>query len=145
MISVEVKKKLELVEKEAQKYYETIYASVSKAEISNFKSWWANTCSNLILPSEYLDIISMIDGFDFDGLSFYSISKGKNNIYESNEIYWENENLREYLFIGESSVSWYGISFNTNKYYVLDKPSCSIINEFLEFDGLILEALESIL
>ena len=92
-----------------------------------------------------MGIVYIIDGFDFDSLSFYSINYDKeNNLYESNEIYWENENLKEYLFIGEDSISWYCISFNTEKYYILDKPSGSVIDEFFQFDDLLMTAFESI-
>ena len=44
-----------------------------------------------------------------------------------NEIYWENENLKQYLFLGEDSISWYGIAIESGEYYILDKPSGSVM------------------
>jgi len=145
MINTNIKEKLDVIETIAEKYNETIYSGVTIKEINFFKHWWLQNCNQLTIPNGYLGIVYIIDGFDFDGLSFYSINYDKeNNLYESNEIYWENENLKEYLFIGEDSISWYCISFNTEKYYILDKPSGSVIDEFFQFDDLLMTAFESI-
>ncbi len=114
--------------------------------MKKFLKWCLENCKEFVLPNSYLETISQIDGFDYNGLSFYSlIEENDNNIYETNEIYWENENLRKYLFIGEDSISWYCISMKNNMFYILDKPSGFLISEYTNFDKLLSEAFESAL
>lgn len=145
MINSKVKEKIDLIENIAHKYYETIYSTVSDEQLNFFKKWYLKNCNKEKLPDDYLDTVSLINGFDFNGLSIYSIDVGDdNNIYDTNEIYWENTSLKKYLFIGEDSISWYCKSLVHEKYYVLDKPSGSIVNKFFNFNDLILVALESI-
>lgn len=141
MINKFIEEKLNEIDGILKKYDETVYCSVCEQDIQNYSNWCLENCKGLILSDDYLEIISKIDGFDYNGLSFYSLKEeNDNNIFETNEIYWENENLREYLFIGEDSISWYCISINDNMFYILDKPSGSLINEYSDIEELLLTA-----
>lgn len=141
-----VKEKLDIIDNILKRYEETIYATSSPQDLDYFCKWFLENCEGLSLDDEYIEIIALIDCFDFNGLSFYSINNdNENNIYESNDIYWENENLKKYLFIGEDSISWYAIAIDSGKYYMLDKPSSSSMREFNAFKELLLVALESVL
>ena len=146
MIENTIKEKLDKIDGVLKKYNETVYCSVCKHDVKKFLKWCLENCKEFVLPNSYLETISQIDGFDYNGLSFYSlIEENDNNIYETNKIYWENENLRKYLFIGEDSISWYCISMKNNMFYILDKPSGFLISEYTNFDKLLSEALESAL
>ena len=146
MISGKVKEKLDIIDSTLKRYEETIYFDVANEKIENYCKWCSVNCNGLSLDDEYIKIIAEIDGFDFNGLSFYSIDECKeNNIYESNEIYWENENLKQYLFLGEDSISWYGIAIESGEYYILDKPSGSVMCKCVTFEELFLIALNSVL
>ncbi|MEG0314960.1 MAG: YrhA family protein [Erysipelotrichaceae bacterium] len=146
MIKEKVKEKLDLIDTILNRYGETIYCAVSKEKVENYCKWCLENCNGLSLAEEYTDIIAEIDCFDFNGLAFYSINEcSENNVYESNEIYWENENLRKYLFVGEDSISWYGIAIDSGEYYILDKPSGSVISEHFTFEELFSSALSSVL
>lgn len=145
MIDKQVKDKLNIIDETIKRYDETIYSESSIQDIEDYRKWCLDNCNELSV-NDYMEVIILIDGFDFNGLSFYSINKDNvNNIYESNEIYWENDNLKKYLFLGEDSISWYAIAVDSGKYYILDKPSGSIIGEFSAFQELLLVALESVL
>jgi len=141
-----VRKKLEIINNDANQYGETIFKNADKEDVLYFEKWWSTEMKNIGQPKEYLDLIKEINNFDYDGLSFYSIDKkNDNNFYKNNEIYWENEYLREYIFLGEDSISWYCQSLVENHFLILDKPSGSIIEEFETLSEMIIKALESIL
>lgn len=146
MIDKQVKDKLDIIDDTLKRYGETIYAVSSTQDVEDYRTWCLDNCKGLAVDDEYIEVISSVDCFDFNGLSFYSMNKdNENNIYESNEIYWENDNLRKYLFLGEDSISWYAIAVGSGKYYILDKPSGSIMSEFDVFQELFLVALKSVL
>lgn len=146
MIDERVKIKLDIIDITLKRYGETVYSVSSAQEVENYRKWCLENCKGLSLVGEYIEIIAKINCFDFNGLSFYSINKdNENNVYESNEIYWENENLKEYLFVGEDSISWYSIAIDSGKYYILDKPSGSIISKYNTFEDMLLFALDSVL
>lgn len=144
MIDKRVIEKLDIIDGILKRYDETIYSIASTQDVEYYRKWCVDNCNGLSLNNDYIEVIASIDGFDFNGLSFYSMNKdNENNVYESNDIYWENENLKKYLFLGEDSISWY--AFTDGKYYILDKPSSSSMREFDSFQELLLVALESVL
>lgn len=146
MIDKRIKEKLNIIDEMLKRYDETIYSIASTQDVEYYRQWCLDNCDGLALNDEYMEIITLVDCFDFNGLSFYSMCKdNESNIYESNHIYWENENLRNYLFLGEDSISWYTIDINSRKYYILDKPNASLIREFETFQEFLLVALESVL
>lgn len=145
MIDKQVKDKLDIIDETLKRYNETIYSESSTQDVEDYHKWCLNNCNELSVD-DYIEVMILMDGFDFNGLSFYSMNKDtENNIYESNEIYWENDNLKKYLFLGEDSISWYAIAVDSGKYYILDKPIGSIMREFNAFQELLLVALESVL
>lgn len=146
MIDNRVKENLELIDDIMHKYDETIFFTIESNKVENFKKWIFEKVDKLHFLEKYIEVISIIDGFDFNGLIFYSLNvEMENNIYEVNNIYWENENLNKYLFLGESSISWYCFSINKQEYCILDKPSGSIIEEYNNSDEFLLNALKSVL
>ena len=64
-----------------------------------------------------------------------------NGLIENNKIWYKNEWEYQYIFLGESSISWYVYNIDMNNYYELDNPSGSEIKEFADFEDL----LESLL
>ncbi|MDR1450991.1 MAG: YrhA family protein [Helicobacteraceae bacterium] len=132
--------KIEEIEKE---YGKNIYTQIEKAnesEIKFFNDWIVKYLENGF--SEYIDFIKVINGLNFNGLYIYSLNKKINyNIYESNEIWRENE-LGQYIFFADDDISWYCFNRNNGKYYLLDKPSGDIMNEYKTFDEIIIRALK---
>ena len=54
-------------------------------------------------------------------------------LLEFNHIWHENEKQREYLFLGESNISWYVYQYKNQCYMELDQPSGREIHRFRNF------------
>jgi hypothetical protein len=141
-----VKELLDKIEEDEKQYGESIYTQIEKTnekEIRYFNNWIAKDNKNKF--SEYIDFVKTINGLNYNGLYIYSLNKKINyNIFESNEIWWnENEELKQYIFLGDDDISWYCINQNNGKYYLLDKPSGDIMNEYDTFDKIVIKALKT--
>jgi len=88
------------------------------------------------LPQAYLDMLKAANGFEFNGFRFYGIDEELlsykptqhiNGVIESNLYWYEVEAQKEYIFIGNSSISWYVCSKMNNEYYILDLPPGDIM------------------
>ncbi len=146
MLETVIKQKLSTIDEVLKQYNETIYNKASEYEIKKFCDSHLNIYKNLSLDSEYIKFITKSNAFDYNGLSIYSIDeKREYNIYDLNDIYWENENLKKYLFLAEDSLSWYVLEIYNKNYYILDKPSGTIISKYKSFNELILVAMENVL
>ena len=75
------------------------------------------------IPQQYLDVLSRINRIEFNGFILYGVDqyllehKMKQPVYgllEFNHIWHENEKQREYLFLGESNISWYVYQYKIN-------------------------------
>ena len=94
---------------------------------------------NTIIPhiilniySSYLIYAILVNGLEFNGFILYGIdqillskqpNQSINGLIEYNKIWYENEWQKKYIFIGESSISWYAYDFAECKYAELDNPS----------------------
>ena len=75
------------------------------------------------IPQQYLDVLSRINGIEFNGFILYGVDQYllkhemKQPVYgllEFNHIWYENEKQKEYLFLGESNISWYVYQYKIN-------------------------------
>lgn len=103
------------------------------------------------LPDEYIKILYKINGIEFNGFILYGVdeelldespNQHVNGILENNKMWYENEWQRQYLFVGESNISWYVYDLTTKKYYELDNPSGSVCEEFSSFEYLLEKFLD---
>ena len=122
-------------------YDEKINQGASNKEIRRFKLE-SKSKLGIELPSEYLDIISKVNGLEFNGFILYGIdeylldSEINQNIYgliDYNLIWHENEWQRKYLFLGESNISWYVYDIKDKNFIELDNPSGERVNKFNDF------------
>ncbi|MBC6309737.1 hypothetical protein HCJ66_09210 [Listeria sp. FSL L7-1582] len=60
------------------------------------------------------------------------------------EIWNENEWEDDYVFFGDSNISWYCYSRMKNAFMELDKPSGDVINKFSSLGELLESALNSV-
>lgn len=106
---------------------------------------------NKDLPDAYLDILRKINGFEYNGFILYGVDEEymketpiqKINGYIFNNLAWyDNEWQEQYLFFGESSISWYVYDTESEKYCELDCPSGDLIEEYETIDDLINKLLE---
>ncbi len=65
---------------------------------------------------------------------------------DTNQIWYEIEANKEYLFIGDSDISFWVYSFREKAYYELDKPvTDNIINKFKNLDELLEQFFSDVL
>ena len=143
---IELYKKLEKIDIDIREYELVVFKEASSLQLEYLEDWWITNSKDKEVPKQYKEFISRVNGFDFDALSFYSLDiEDENNLYESNLIYWESDSLKEYISLGEDSISWYCYSNKDNKFYILDKPSGSLIEKCTTFNNMACRAFESIM
>lgn len=123
---------------EKGRYGEKVNTGATETEIRTF----TDRCTaelHVELPEEYLYVLQKINGLEYSGFILYGIDEKYlvaapnqhiNGLLEQNEIWHENEWQRQYLFLGESNISWYVYDRAAMKYCELDNPSGSVIAEY---------------
>ncbi|MDR1068270.1 MAG: YrhA family protein [Clostridiales Family XIII bacterium] len=144
----QIKDLLDKIEEAEKEFGSSIFAQNEKTnenEIACFEKWISNYCENGF--SEYVELMKLINGLNNNGLYIYSLDKkSEYNVYEENETLWyDNEDFRDYIFFGDDSISWYCLNKKDGNYYILDKPSGTIMDEYKLFDEVIIEALKTAL
>lgn len=81
-------------------------------------------------PREWLDVLGQVNGLEWNGFLLYGVDRAcfapPGEVYgliEQNEIWYEVDSQRDFLFLGESSISWYVYQIKTGRYLELDNPS----------------------
>jgi len=110
---------------------------------------------DVVLPEEYLDVLKVINGLEFNGYILYGIdeeileratNQHITGVIDSNEVWYENEEQKQYIFFGESGISWYVYHIESGEYKILDMPSGDVCETFEHFedmlDNMLKEALE---
>lgn len=125
------KDKLQEIIQEKKIYGEKVNIGATEEEIGMFfKEVKAEL--NVDLPNDYANILELVNGLEFNGFILYGIdqillskqpNQSINGLIEYNKIWYENEWQKKYIFIGESSISWYAYDFVECKYAELDNPS----------------------
>ena len=125
------KDKLQEIIQEKKIYGEKVNIGATEEEIGMFfKEVKAEL--NVDLPNDYANILKLVNGLEFNGFILYGIDQSLlskqpnqsiNGLIEYNKIWYENEWQKKYIFIGESSISWYAYDFAECKYAELDNPS----------------------
>ena len=122
-------------------YDEEVNLGASKEEIDKLIVE-AKEKLSVEIPKEYLDILSKVNGIEFNGFILYGVDKYllehemNQSIYglvDSNKIWYENEEQKKYLFLGESNISWYVYEYKNKIFIELDNPSGREINKFNSF------------
>ncbi len=140
---------LKQIEENLKKYGESLNSAASEIEIKylieNVKKMF-----EVDLPEQYVKFLRTVDGLDFDGLTIYGVdqslleTKPSEPVYgfiETNEVWYENEEQKKYLFFGDSDISWYCLNLSTGKYEVRDKPSGTVMEIYEDFDSMVKGAL----
>lgn len=141
--------KLEEIIEEKNLYGEQINSGASEVELAKFKLRVKEELQK-DLPTEYSNVLKMVNGLEFNGFILYGIdevllekktNQHINGLISFNKIWYENEDQKKYLFLGESNISWYVYDTNNERYIELDNPSGREMVIFKELD----EILEKIL
>lgn len=120
-------------------------------EIENFKKEVSLKLNRFVLPDQFIQFLMTVNGLDFDGLVIYGIDKFLleteedqeiHGFIESNEIWHENDWQKQYVFFGDSDIALYCYDLTQMAYLELDKPSCTVMNSFTDFNSMIEDALK---
>ena len=124
--------KLKKVQERCKEYSFSCANSGAPEEI--ISSWAAQVQNTLGVrpPREFIDVLRHANGFEWNGFILYGVDRGafptapEYSVYgliEQNEVWYEVESQRAYLFLGESNISWYVYEIATGRYMELDNPS----------------------
>lgn len=125
------KDKLQEIIQEKKIYGEKVNIGAIEEEIAIF-SKQVKSELDVDLPNDYAKILRLVNGLEFNGFVLYGIdqkllskqpNQSINGLIEYNKIWKENEWQKNYIFIGESNISWYVYDLAECKYFELDNPS----------------------
>lgn len=141
--------KLEEIIEEKNLYGEQINSGASEVELVKFELSVKEKLQK-DLPIEYSNVLKIVNGLEFNGFILYGIdevllekkpNQHINGLISFNQIWYENEDQKKYLFLGESNISWYVYDTKNERYIELDNPSGREMIIFKKLD----EILEKIL
>ncbi|MED4014646.1 YrhA family protein [Sutcliffiella cohnii] len=133
------------IENELSEYGFALRKPASNHEIKELQEKVNLKFSGFTLPDEYKHFLMIVNGLDFNGLVIYGVD---NNLLEteieevipgfieSNAIWYENEWLKQFVFFGDSDIALYCYDLDQKVYLELDKPSCTIMNTFHDFNSM---------
>lgn len=139
------KDELDIIIREKSAYGEKVNRGASESIITLLKDKAAAEL-HTELPDGYPEFLLAVNGIEFNGYIIYGVdstlpgSEPEQSIcgfVENNLVWYENEWQMNYVFIGESSISWYVYDPEDKKYKKLDKPSGRCIMEYGSFDGMV--------
>ena len=145
------KEKIELIRERRARRNRHLNEGCSQEEI-NMLQKEVNNKFQYYLPEDYVEFLSVINGLEYNGLVIYGIDEDLINVennqnvtgyIDTNQIWYENEEQREYMFFADNDMSWYCYNMNKKTYMELDKPSGELEQEFDSFADMLESALEN--
>lgn len=139
------KEKLQQIVQEMKSYDEEINDGATMEEMRLFVEK-SKTELKVAVPDEYLKILEVVNGIEFNGFILYGIDEElldvqqNQSIYgmiEYNKIWYENEWQKRYLFLGESNISWFVYDLDECQYCELDNPSGDEVEVFDNVESLV--------
>jgi hypothetical protein len=140
------------VEKIESKYDSSLRNPVSNSEIIKMKQTIQKKLGNIIIPESYIDFLKNVNGIDFNGLVIYGVDKilldneadeEVQGFIETNELWYEKDWQKKYIFFGDSDTAWFCYDLNERVYVEIDKPSGTLIQSFYSFDSMLSDALKA--
>ena len=122
-------------------YGEQVNCGAAETEISRFRMA-VQDALGAELPAEYADFLRTVNGVLFNGYTVCGIDRHLlseapvqpvTGLLENNQVWHENEWMKQFLFIGDSDISWYVFDAAHGKYCELDKPSGCCVTCFCSF------------
>jgi hypothetical protein len=140
-----MKEKLIKLNELVKRRNKSIINEVTDAQFLKFIKWFPNNLDEKV-RAEFEELYNFSNGFKFNGLVIYSLDdKMKINIYDMNNVWHENDNLKHYLFFGDSDISWYCYDLTKEVFCELDKPSGTLMGTYKTFAELISLAVDAIM
>ncbi|HHT7223260.1 TPA: YrhA family protein [Bacillus cereus] len=138
------------IEKIEKSFNDKLNTPVTDSEVKKLRERMKKNF-NVDLPSEYEEFLKTVNGLDFNGLVLYGVDsylldterdESICGLIETNEIWYENEFQKEYLFFGDSNIAWFCKNISEGTYLELDKPSGTVMNTYNDFNTMLEEALK---
>lgn len=138
------------IKKIEEKYGDSLNAPASNEQIETFKKA-VNAKFGHALPAQYINFLKNVNGLEFNGFIIYGVDsslfevQNEQTVYgyiDTNDIWYENEHQKQYMFFGESNISWYCFDLSNGVYVELDNPSGTLIHTYASFDLLLEKALK---
>ncbi|TXC85787.1 SMI1/KNR4 family protein [Metabacillus litoralis] len=142
------------IKKIEEKYGSSLRKPTTATEIIKMNHNIEQKFGNILLPEAYIEFLRNVNGLDFNGLVIYGVDKvlldnevdeDIHGFIETNELWYENEWQKKYIFFGDSDTAWYCYDQQESVYVELDKPSGTLIQSFENFDFMLSDAFETIL
>jgi hypothetical protein len=135
------------IEKIKNRDGKSILLPANDKNIQAIKEWTSRNIRENLWISEYENLLKIVNGLEFNGLVIYNAQPDdeNNGFIGANEIWRDNECDSNYLFFGDSSISWYCLDIDDYVFLELDKPSGDIMEEYNSLEEMINEALKSLL
>ncbi len=74
-----------------------------------------------------------------------TIERYANKYNESNLVWWNNDNLKKFIFFADADISWYCYDSIENYFCELDKPSGELVEKFIDYNQMMDSALQTII
>ncbi|MBF7153914.1 YrhA family protein [Bacillus albus] len=141
------------IEKIEKSFNDKLNTTATDSEVQKLRERMRESF-NIDLPSEYEEFLKTVNGLDFNGLVLYGVDsylldterdESICGLIETNEIWYENEFQKEYLFLGDSNISWFCKNLSDGTYLELDKPSGTVMNTYNDCNTMLEEALKTAL
>ena len=141
---------LSQIRKVEEKYGDSLNAPASNAQIESLKKS-VKEKFNHILPKQYINFLQNVNGIDFNGFVIYGIdsfltedddNQSIPGYIETNELWYENDYQKQYMFFGDSNISWYCLDIKKGIYVELDKPSGTLMHVYEDFNSMLDKALK---
>lgn len=140
------RKELDLVILKRKDHGKMVNRGATENEIEKLKNMGEEVLS-IHFPIEYLNILKEINGLEYNGTILYGVDEKLldntnhieqkiNGAIENNEIWYEVETNKAFVFLGESNISWYVYEISSKKFWELDLPSGSFIDSYEKFEDL---------
>lgn len=135
-------------------FIENITKRKSTTDISPILEDLANElCILFVNQPDYVSFLEIMDGFEYDGLTLYSLSVPEpiiKNLFIVNEFYRNNDDyidpdLARRLVIGEDSISLFTYDTKTNLFEIRDNVGIeNVFGSFSNFADFLSEILDSV-
>lgn len=144
-----VREKLEAILREMAAYGEQANRGAGEQELARLTKSMEEA-GQARLPREVLGLLKVINGIEYNGFLLYGIdeellektpNQSVSGFLEMNRTWHENEWPKPYVFLGESSVSWYVYDAAEQKYEELDNPSGTVCEVFADFAAMLEKVL----
>ncbi|MBC1483970.1 hypothetical protein HCJ52_13775 [Listeria sp. FSL L7-1485] len=132
------------IEEQEKEFGETLPNKIPNEKIKKFERWMITKFGESTVADQYINsFLVYTNGLNFNGLFLYGFDTEEDiDLVENNEIWYENEWNKKYLFFGEDSISWYVWDSEMNIFQILDKPGGEVEEEFNNISELIEKAMQ---